>query len=66
MNAAVQQVGTPEKRGVNWWFVPSGQVGYTVEKLDGRFRCTRPSFRYRKTGTCKHTAAVRREVATRD
>ena len=31
------QVGRPEKRGVNRWFVPSGSagVGYTVEQVDG-------------------------------
>jgi len=60
------QVGTPQNRGVNRWFVPSGTagVGYAVERMsDGHWRCTCPSFRWRKTGTCKHIAAVRREVA---
>jgi len=56
-------VGTPVKRGVNQWFVPSGTVGHTVKKLDGRWRCTCPSFRWRKTGTCKHIAAVRAVVS---
>jgi hypothetical protein len=53
-------VGTPVKRGMNQWFVPSGTVGYTVEKLEGRWRCTCPSFRWRKTGACKHIQAVRK------
>jgi hypothetical protein len=57
-----QQVGKPERRGAGW-FVPSGQVGYFVERLDGRWRCTCPSARWRKTGACKHIAAVRKEVA---
>ena len=56
------QVGTPEKRGAGW-FVPSGVVGYHVERVDGRWRCTCPSFRWRQTGTCKHIAAVRKGVA---
>jgi hypothetical protein len=56
------QLGRPEKRGAGW-FVPLGQVGYHVGRVDGRWRCTCPSFRSRKTGTCKHIAAVRREVA---
>jgi predicted nucleic acid-binding Zn finger protein len=58
-------VGKPEKRGVNRWFVPSGTtgVGYAVERMsDGRWRCTCPSFRWRKTGTCKHIVAVRKAV----
>jgi hypothetical protein len=56
------QVGKPERRGAGRWFVPSGMagVGYTVEQVDGRWRCTGPSFRWRKTGMCKHIAAVRR------
>jgi hypothetical protein len=54
-----QQVGKPEKRGVNRWFVPSGQVVYVVERLEGRWRCTCPSFRWRKTGICKHIRAVK-------
>jgi hypothetical protein len=52
------QVGKPVKRGAGW-FVPSGQVGYYVERLEGRWRCTCPSIRWRKTETCKHIAAVR-------
>lgn len=50
------EMGTPEKRGAGW-FVPSGSagVGYHMEWCsDGRWRCTCPSFRWRKTGTCKH------------
>jgi hypothetical protein len=60
-------VGTPEKRGGNRWFVPSGTagIGYTVERLEGRWRCTCPSFRWRKTGTCKHITAVRTLVGQR-
>jgi SWIM zinc finger len=57
MNAATQQVGTPEPRG-SGWFVPSGRVGYFVERLEGRWRCTCPSFRWRHRGTCKHIEAV--------
>jgi hypothetical protein len=57
------QVGRPQRRGRGWW-VPSGVVGYYVECTDGgHWRCTCPSFRWRKTGTCKHIAAVRKEVA---
>jgi hypothetical protein len=57
-----QQAGRPERRGAGW-FAPGGQVGYFVERLQGRCRCTCPSFRWRKTGACKHIQAVRREVA---
>jgi hypothetical protein len=58
------QVGKPEQRGVNRWFVPNGAagVGYWVERLEGRWRCCCPSSRWRNTGTCKHIAAVRKEV----
>jgi uncharacterized Zn finger protein len=57
------QVGRPEKCG-SGWFVPSGTagVGDTVERLEGRWRCTCPSFRWRKTRTCKHIMAVRAVV----
>jgi hypothetical protein len=61
-----RQVGTPERRGDGRWFVPSGVVGYSVERMDGRWRCTCPIFRWRKTGTCKHIAAVRKEVTMVD
>jgi hypothetical protein len=50
-------VGKLERQGTGWW-VPSGQVGYYVEQAQGRWRCTCPSFRWRKTETCKHIAAV--------
>jgi SWIM zinc finger len=53
-----QQVGRPQKRGAGW-FVPSGAVGYFVERREGRWRCTCPSFRWRKTRACKHIAAVK-------
>ncbi len=53
--------GTPQKRGA-CWFVPSGAVGYHVEQIDERWRCTCPSFRWRKTGTRKHIAAVLKGV----
>jgi hypothetical protein len=56
------QVGRPQRRGRGWW-VPSGAVGYFVIQEDGRWRCTCPSFRWRKTETCKHIAACRKEVA---
>jgi hypothetical protein len=60
-----QQLGRPQRRGAGW-FVPSGQVGYYVERLEGRWRCTCPSFRWRKAGICKHINAVihmRQEVS---
>lgn len=55
------EVGNPERRG-NGWFVPSGDkgIGYFVERLEGRWRCTCPSFRWRQTNECKHIVAVRR------
>jgi hypothetical protein len=56
-----RQVGRPEKRGVNRWFVPSGSagVGYTVERMpDGRWRCCCPSARWRRQQLCKHVQAV--------
>ena len=53
------EVGTPIRRG-GGWFVPSGLVGYYCERVQGRWRCTCPSFRWRKTRECKHIAAVRR------
>jgi hypothetical protein len=58
------QVGKPERRGAHRWFVPNGTagVGYTVERVEGRWRCTCPSFRWRKVGTCKHIEIVRKEV----
>jgi SWIM zinc finger len=62
------QVGTPEQRGVNRWFVPSGTagVGYWVERLEGRWRCCCPSSQWRRQQLCKHVMAViqaqRREV----
>ena len=59
-----QQVGTPQRQGTGWW-VPSGVVGYFVERIGGRWRCTCPSFRWRKTGTCKHIAACVRTIRER-
>jgi hypothetical protein len=61
------QLGTPVKRGTGWW-VPSGQVGYHVERVEGRWRCTCPSYRWKRPrspegGECKHIAAVRKEVS---
>jgi hypothetical protein len=56
------QVGRPQRRGRGWW-VPSSVVGYYLERVDGRWRCTCPSFRWRKAATCKHIAAVRKVVA---
>jgi hypothetical protein len=56
------QLGTPVKRGAGWW-VPPGTVGYFVEGVDGRWRCTCPSFRWRHTRECKHIVAVRKEVS---
>ena len=53
-------VGTPEKRGTGW-FVPSGAVGYHVERVDNRWRCTCPSARWRQQQLCKHAMAVIRE-----
>jgi hypothetical protein len=56
------QVSRPQRRGRGWW-VPSGVVGYHVEHVDGRWRCTCPGFRWTRKGTCKHIQAVRKEVA---
>jgi hypothetical protein len=53
------QVGIPERRG-HGWFVPSGLVGYYCERVQGRWRCTCPSFRWRGAKECKHITAVRR------
>jgi hypothetical protein len=55
------ELGTPVKRGAGWW-VPSGAVGYFVERVEGRWRCCCPSFRWKNAGTCKHIMAVRKEV----
>jgi hypothetical protein len=57
-------VGKPEQRGTNRWFVPSGNagVGYTVERLAGRWRCMCPSARWRCQQLCKHVQAVIRAV----
>jgi uncharacterized Zn finger protein len=51
------QVGTPARRDAGW-FVPSGQVGYFVERVDGRWRCTCPAARWRRQQLCKHVMAV--------
>jgi hypothetical protein len=64
MMTKTPQLGRPQKRGAGW-FVPSGAVGYHVEHIDGRWRCTCPSFRWKKAGTCKHIAEVRKEVTYR-
>jgi hypothetical protein len=56
-----QAVGTPQRHGVGW-FVPSGTVGYFVERLEGRWRCTCPSARWRKQQLCKHVMAVVRSL----
>jgi hypothetical protein len=53
------EVGTPVRRGAGW-FVPSGQVGYFVETVQRRWRCTCPSFRWRGAKEYKHITAVRR------
>jgi hypothetical protein len=57
MVTAAPQIGTPRKHGAGW-FVPSGQVGYYVERLEGRWRCTCPSARWRRQQLCKHVQAV--------
>jgi hypothetical protein len=57
------QVGTPERRGAGHWYVSSGQFGYVVKRVGGRWTCCCLSFRWRKTGTCKHIAAVRQSLA---
>ena len=59
------QLGRPQRRGRGWW-VPSGVVGYHVKHVDGRWRCTCSSYRWRHTHECKHITAVRKEVAYRD
>ena len=50
-------VGTPVKHGTGW-FVPSGAVGYFVERIEGRWRCTCPSARWHQQQRCKHVLAV--------
>jgi hypothetical protein len=65
MTTKAPQLGKPEKRGANRWFVPSWQVGYHVERVDGRWRCTCSGFRFRPHLACKHIMAVRKEVAYR-
>jgi hypothetical protein len=68
MKTATQHLGTPQRHGAGW-FVPSGQVGYYVERLAGRWRCTCPSHRWRAYLCCKHIMWVRRwrkEVAMGD
>jgi hypothetical protein len=59
-----RQVGAPQRQGTGW-FVPSGHkgVGYFVERLEGRWRCTCPSFRWQRTKECKHIGAVRALLA---
>jgi hypothetical protein len=56
--AATPEVGTPVRRGAGWW-VPSGEMGYYIERTNGRWCCCCPSFRWRNPGTCKYTHAVR-------
>jgi hypothetical protein len=55
------QLGTPQRQGAGWW-VPSGVVGYFVERLEGRWRCTCPSARWRRQQRCKHVLAVIRSL----
>jgi hypothetical protein len=59
MAITTQQIGRPQRHGVGW-FVPSGQVGYFVEQVQGqgRWRCTCPSARWRRQQMCKHVQAV--------
>jgi hypothetical protein len=59
VSMATAEVGIPERRGPARWFVSSGLVGYVVEHIEGRWRCTCPSFRWRRPGTCKHINAVK-------
>ncbi len=61
MATATQQLGRPQRHGAGW-FVPSGQVGYYVEKLQERWRCTCPSARWRRQQLCKHVQAVIRTL----
>jgi hypothetical protein len=56
MKTATPHLGTPQRHGAGW-FVPSGAVGYYVERLAGRWRCTCPSFRWRRQSLCKHVQA---------
>jgi hypothetical protein len=61
MQTGTQQVGTPEKRAMNRWWVASGTagVGYTVKWLptERRYRCVCSGFRFRKR--CRHIDAVK-------
>jgi hypothetical protein len=64
MATATQHLGTPQRHGAGW-FVPSGQVGYHVERMrDGRWRCTCPSARWRRQQLCKHVQAVIKALRT--
>ena len=56
------QVGTPERRSKYRWWVPSGQVGYTVERIGWHWRGTCPSHRFRRETLCKHIIAVIRSL----
>jgi hypothetical protein len=68
MMTQTSQVGKPVRHEAGW-YVLSGQVGYFVERTDGRWRCCCPSSRWRKQQLCKHVMAViksqRQEVTMR-
>jgi hypothetical protein len=68
MMTRTSQVGQPVRHR-DGWFVPSGAVGYYVERIeerieegiDGRWRCTCPSMRWGRhklPGGCKHIRQV--------
>ena len=61
MMTNTQEVVQPERRGAGW-FMPSGAVGYGVERLEGRWRCTCPSARWCRQQLCKHVMAVIRSL----
>jgi hypothetical protein len=63
MNATTQEVGQPERRGPDHWFVPSARMpgfGYHVERINGQWVCRCPSHRWRKERLCRHVQAVLR------
>jgi hypothetical protein len=58
-------VGTPERRGADHWFVPNARVptsGYHVERIDGRWVCRCPAHRWRRERLCRHVQAVLRRL----
>jgi hypothetical protein len=53
------RVGTPEPRGLNHWFVPSGTRGFHVRWVSMRYTCGCNTYRRTPYLACQHIAAVR-------